>query len=299
MKQHLLGIAALLIFAWGMGPGTNAVRAQEAGKPAAKTDEPAKEAAADEPVETLEKKADKPDAAAEKTEPAADKSDAPKEAKGPAAKPKGNLTDQLLDGLGVKGQIEAAGNPLDAIVERMRDVKQRLQKTETDKETRELQTQIVKDLDELIEKLKNQKPPPPMPNQNPPPPDQGGEKSPDTPPRGSPQPKPQNSQKQRGGSEDKQSAEQKRQQQLKQQQGEAGEKNESKKARNSDNQQRQTRSAEEEAARQRMAKDVWGHLPAALRQELLNVYSEKYLPKYDEMVRKYYEALAEQNRRTP
>jgi len=283
MKLDLLGLILLAVLTWSMSSGINAVRAQEA-------DKLVKEPAADEPVETLKKKSDKPDAA-EKTKPAVDQPDEAKKADAPAAKPEENLSDQLLDGLGLKGEIDAAGNPLDVIVERMRDVQQRLQKTETDKQTRELQTLIVKDLDDLIEKLKNQKPPPP---------DQGGEKSPDTPPRGSPQPKPQNSQKQRGGSEEKQSAEQKRQQQKKsQQQGDAEEKNESKKSRNTDDKQRQTRSAEEEAARQRMAKDVWGHLPAALRQELLNVYSEKYLPKYDEMVRKYYEALAEQNRRSP
>ena len=55
--------------------------------------------------------------------------------------------------------------------------------------------------------------------------------------------------------------------------------------------------AAEEALRQKLVKDVWGHLPPSLREQLLNVYSERYLPKYDEMVRKYYEALAEQNSR--
>ena len=48
--------------------------------------------------------------------------------------------------------------------------------------------------------------------------------------------------------------------------------------------------------KQRLAKDVWGHLPPQLRQELLNVYSEKYLPKYEDMVRRYYEALADESR---
>lgn len=298
MKQHLIGLAAMSMFLVGMGPAVDTLCAEEVEKPAAKSEEPATEAAAEEPVETLEKKSDKPDAAETKPKPAADKPKSGEQPDAPAKKE--DLTDQLLEGLGLKEEAGAAGNPLDAIVERMRDVQQRLQKTETDKQTRELQTQIVKDLDDLIEKLKNQKPPPPNPNQNQPPPPPNGENSPETPPRGGAQPKPQNSQKQRGGSEEKkQSAEQNQQQARKSQQGSAEEKSESKKSRNSDNQQRQTRSAEEEAARQRMAKDVWGHLPAALRQELLNVYSEKYLPKYDEMVRKYYEALAEQNRRSP
>ncbi len=285
---------AIAILAWTFG-STTLVRAEDAEKPTAKSEETKEEAPADEPVETLKKKSDKPDDAASKPKPAADKKDAPEKADPPAAKPKGSAADQLLEGLGLQGE-GATGNPLDTIVERMRDVQGRLQKTETDKETRQLQTQIVKDLDDLIDKLKNQKPPPPSPNQNQSPPPPGGENSPDSPPRGSGQPKPQNSQKQKGGSQEKPSPGQKKQQDSK---SESEKQSQGKKSRDSDNQLRQSRSAAEEEARQRMAKDVWGHLPAALRQELLNVYSEKYLPKYDEMVRKYYEALAEQNRRNP
>jgi hypothetical protein len=48
--------------------------------------------------------------------------------------------------------------------------------------------------------------------------------------------------------------------------------------------------------KERLAKDVWGHLPPQLREQLLNVYTEKYLPKYEDLVRAYYEALAEQQR---
>ena len=265
IKSDLLGIAALSLVAWGIGLGTPSLHAQEA---------------------------DNPDAAATKPKPAADKPEPP------AAKPKEKPFDQLLEGLGFQDG-QAGGNPLDAIVERMRSVQERLQKTETDQETRDLQTQIVKDLDTLIEKLKNQKPPPPNPNQNQPPPPPMGDTPPDQPPRGSPQPKPQNSQKQRKGSEDKQSAEHKRKPQDKEEKPAEEKPSKGKQARDSDNNRQPTRSVQEEAARQRVAKDVWGHLPATVRQELLNIYSEKYLPKYDEMVRKYYEALAEQNRRSP
>ena len=115
-----------------------------------------------------------------------------------------------------------------------------------------------------------------------------GANPPDTPPRAGGQPKPQNSQKQQGGGEQQQKPEKS-----------TGGKSPADKARESSSDPKQGRSAAEEEARQRMAKDVWGHLPPALRQELLNVYSEKFLPKYDAMVRKYYEALAEQNRKNP
>ena len=273
--------------------GAMALPAQET-PPVPKPEASAESAAPAEEPELLEKKEAPPATApvkpssadAEKTEPA----EPPKPA---ATKKSTNLTEDILEGLGLTGE-QAAGNPLDAIVERMRSVQQRLQKTETDQETRQLQTQIVKDLDELIEKLKNQKPPPPpKSDQNQPPPPPMGNPPPDGAPRGG-QPKPQNSQKQRGGSDQQQ------QQKPKPEPQSAGEKKPSgDKSRDSDQQANRGRSAEEEAARQRLAKDVWGHLPAAMRQDLLNVYSEKFLPKYDDLVRKYYEALAEQNRRNP
>jgi len=46
-------------------------------------------------------------------------------------------------------------------------------------------------------------------------------------------------------------------------------------------------------------KDAWGHLPPAMRQQLLNIYTEKFLPQYEDQVRRYYEALAEKKKRTP
>lgn len=251
----------------------------------AQDQEPA-EARDSDAVETLQKKDQ--DAGADKstTKPkqTAEKGGDKDQPQTPEEKAKPSLTDRFLEELNGKAQ-EQAENPLDAIVERMRAAQQRLLKTETDKETRELQTQIVKGLDELIEKLKNQPPPKSNQNQQPPPP--MGDNDQNMPPRGSAQPKPQNSEKQGSGAE-------------KQQPGAASNQSQGEKSRQSSNPAGQQRlSAEEEAARQRMAKDVWGHLPPALRQELLNVYSEKFLPKYDELVRKYYEALAEQNRKNP
>lgn len=53
----------------------------------------------------------------------------------------------------------------------------------------------------------------------------------------------------------------------------------------------------EDPLKERVVKDVWGHLPPHLRDQLLNVYGEKYLPKYEDLVRRYYEVLAEQSRK--
>ena len=55
--------------------------------------------------------------------------------------------------------------------------------------------------------------------------------------------------------------------------------------------------AAEQTRRQSMVKDVWGHLPPHVREAMQNAFSEKYLPKYEELVKKYYEALAEKNKK--
>ena len=40
--------------------------------------------------------------------------------------------------------------------------------------------------------------------------------------------------------------------------------------------------------------DIWGHLPPHVREELLNTYGEKMLPKYEHLVKQFYEALSTQ-----
>jgi hypothetical protein len=195
-------------------------------------------------------------------------------------------------------------NPVESILDRMRNVQERLTQTATDKETRQEQTQIVQEIDKLIEALKNQKPPPPSsnsssdPNSPPPPPSTAppmgsGQADDKQQGRGKSQPQPGNSQKQQNES----SGEKEKAQQGQKQKQQAGQtESVSDKSRDSNNTNAKRRTVEEEAARQRMAKDIWGHLPPAKRAELLNIISEKYIPKYDEQVRRYYEALAEEVR---
>lgn len=44
-------------------------------------------------------------------------------------------------------------------------------------------------------------------------------------------------------------------------------------------------------------KDVWGHLPLSKRQEMDAYAKERFLPKYDEILRQYYRTISEQGRR--
>lgn len=48
--------------------------------------------------------------------------------------------------------------------------------------------------------------------------------------------------------------------------------------------------------RTNLATSVWGHLPPRVREQMQSSFNERFLPKYDELVRKYYEALATQAR---
>ncbi|MBI3864458.1 MAG: hypothetical protein HY290_21460 [Planctomycetia bacterium] len=71
-----------------------------------------------------------------------------------------------------------------------------------------------------------------------------------------------------------------------------------KKSRDSQERSDAAREPTAEQARHRQAiKDVWGHLPPHVREAMLNSISEKYLPRYEELVKKYYESLAEKNRK--
>ena len=67
-------------------------------------------------------------------------------------------------------------------------------------------------------------------------------------------------------------------------------------ARNSSDRDRTGADAEGDLRRQRQLREaVWGHLPPALREKMLNLPHDKTLPKYSEHIRRYYEALAEQD----
>ena len=54
------------------------------------------------------------------------------------------------------------------------------------------------------------------------------------------------------------------------------------------------KAAEEAARRRKLEMDIWGHLPPHVREELLNTYGERMLPKYEHLVKQFYEALSTQ-----
>jgi hypothetical protein len=51
--------------------------------------------------------------------------------------------------------------------------------------------------------------------------------------------------------------------------------------------------------RRNLATSVWGHLPPRVRDRMEGAFSERFLPQYDDLVRRYYEALATESTDSP
>ncbi|MFO1023200.1 MAG: hypothetical protein U0903_21300 [Planctomycetales bacterium] len=180
----------------------------------------------------------------------------------------------------------ARQNPVEKILKGMQLSETKVRSSDTSKETLETQKQIVKDLDALIKALQqqqNQQPPPSSsPQQNQQQQDQNQQQN--------------QSQQERQQAQPQNSREQQEAERQRQQRRNAQTRSEADKSRESGpRKETKTNSKPEEGSTAAYEKDVWGHLPPAMRRELLNIYREKFIPKYDEMVRKYYEALSEGN----
>lgn len=169
---------------------------------------------------------------------------------------------------------------LDDAVTTMREVSHRLGVLNLSDDTEEKQAGIVTSIDALIEKLKNL--PPPSSSNSSENSDQAQSDS-DATSQGQkkgPQSKPQQVPQQQAGADSTTGSS------PKPQTGKAG-----------DSTEQNLRQARERAAalarRRALIDEVWGHLPPAMRERLLNVGSDKLLPKYEDQIRRYYEALAE------
>lgn len=172
-----------------------------------------------------------------------------------------------------KQQQESAVAVLQRTVARMQDTARRLTDGRIDQTTVRNQTDILQSLDRLIEaaeQLPQSQQPSPAPPSNRPPND------PPPPSDGT-------------GDADQSSDPQSRREDQRPQDA-------------SDTTGRAEAVAESPAERRRViVREVWGHLPPALQQRLMNANDERPLPKYERLVEKYFEALAEKTsgRRTP
>jgi acyl-CoA reductase-like NAD-dependent aldehyde dehydrogenase len=171
-------------------------------------------------------------------------------------------------------QAEAERRKLsERILENTQAARDQLAKSVTDATTQELQEGIVEDLTRLIELLRNSPPPP-----------RGGSSS-------------SQSDSDSSSQQDQESSRSKEESARRPPPGRAGTGKDRPKA--EDSEERHGESKEGQALaerRRRLQSDIWGHLPPALREQLLNTYGERMLPQYEDFVRRFYEVLSEPKR---
>ncbi|MFN0053070.1 MAG: hypothetical protein ACKV0T_12865 [Planctomycetales bacterium] len=219
--------------------------------------------------------------AASADEPLPDVDDPQPAAAAPEKKPPSSLDGKVLRRLEPSsGELQSEIERMERAIAGMRRASERIEASDTTEATLELQQQVIDDLEKLLTLLKQQQknrqqnPQSQDPNSQP---QQRPQRM--TPqqldPRNSGKPSPSDA----DGSQSKPGRDQEK----------------------SGNSQERTDAARrreaEEARQQQIYKDVWGHLPPHLRAAMQTAFSEKYLPKYDDLVKRYYEALAEKNRR--
>ncbi len=194
------------------------------------------------------------------------------------------LDEELLKTIDSQEKSEAAAEKdrIEQAIEGMRSAHQRMTDEDTSLATQQIQERVIHDLEEALANLKLQQ----RNRQN--------------------NPRPNENQKQDQSKQRRQKLQKK---QADPQNSSAKEKSDPDRPRpdgrrhdgtSRDSQERSdaARSMEEERARRlQMVKDVWGHLPPHVREAMKTAFNEKYLPKYEDLVKKYYEALAEKNRK--
>ena len=184
---------------------------------------------------------------------------------------------------------------MDRAVKGMRSAGDKLDEGVTADETQKIQKQVIKDLEDIINQLEN------------PPPSQGGgggggggggrggggaSSGSSGRSQGGGRSRLRRSPQQRGAGQGMAGGQaQQKSGNAQEQSGDAG--NEG--GTESSKQSREDRKAAEDAKRrQKLEMDIWGHLPPHVREELLNTYGEKMLPKYEHLVKQFYEALSTQ-----
>ncbi|MBX3412653.1 MAG: hypothetical protein KF708_08195 [Pirellulales bacterium] len=265
-----LRIALLLLLGALLGGGVPAVvRAGSAAAPNA-GDDAAADSLDDELLKELEdtpppsrKPASK---AAPAAQPPASKPDDKDEA-APAGRETDPLDEELMRELG-EGEQEQAGeeNRLGRVARTMREVENRLTRSKTDQETRELQTKIVSDLEQMIDEAMKQA-------------------------------KRSKSKSSSSGSSGEQQARRSKPEQAQQenQQKQQGEPQDDRPASDSTERLRADRALRPDPGqvRERM-KHLWGHLPEREREMMLNASIEQFLPKYELLIEQYFRRLAEE-----
>jgi hypothetical protein len=185
----------------------------------------------------------------------------------------------------------------------MESVEKRLKDKDAGDDTRNLQSQILSNIDKLLERLKN---PPPQSNESQP---MGGASPMNQPSQSQPQSQPSaGSQQQKSQSmtrRERREARRRQEQQARRGQQPMG-RSEQKAATSANSPTREGNSVPTSRMPARtgppetladVVKDIWGHLPDTMRQEVDQYYREQFMPRYRDLLQQYYLRLAETERR--
>ncbi len=180
-----------------------------------------------------------------------------------------DLDQELLKSLEEGRQPDSVVTIVNRLLDNTTQAQARLADSDFQKQTQTLQQQILEDIDALLEQT--------------------------TPPPGSPPPS-------SGESESQTQNDQSHSSESQQTEGDGAEKQSPEEETSSDPNAESRESAErnaqanggatEQKRRLGLATAVWGHLPPKVREQMRSAFSETYLPEYDDLVRRYYEALA-------
>jgi hypothetical protein len=196
-------------------------------------------------------------------------------------KPAPPTDEKILKSLQPGRRIDSEIERMEGAIDGMRRAYRRIEADDTGVETVALQKSVIEDLERLVELLKQQKRNQPNDPQKDQPDDQ---KQKDRQKAPKPGLDPQNSGQRRERKD--------------QGRGNPSERSDEEKSRDSEERaDAAKRALAEEARRQQLIKDVWGHLPPHLREAMRNNFNEKYLPRYEDLIKRYYETLAEQSRK--
>ena len=192
---------------------------------------------------------------------------------GPAAKPTADslddsLDDELLRDLGPADEAtENDDNPLSRIGRKMQEAQRLIAQRQPGEPAQKLQQDIVTELDELLKQARKQQ-------------SQQQQSSGSKKPQQSRRDKPGQPQQQPAGGKPE----------------EAG----NEPARDSTEQQRPEAPAQPDIGQmQDMLRELWGHLPEHERQQVINSTIEKFVPKYESLIKEYFKRLSEATRSQP
>lgn len=169
------------------------------------------------------------------------------------------LDDQLLDQLG-EGEDVGEEDPLKKIANRMRAVEELIAEQKTAEQTQRIQQQIVDELTQMIQLVKKQC------NSN----SQNQAQQQASQPKAGSKPGPQKQGSKPNNQTGNQAA--------------------------SESQMRDGKAEDARVQREeleKMLKEVWGHLPVRVREQMQNAASEQFLSKYEPLIEKYYERLTQ------